>query len=71
MSLVFNMLSMFIIVFLPRSKWFLIPWLQSLSTVILELKEIKSVTISIVFPSICLELMGPDAVSFVFLNVEF
>ena len=60
MSLLFNMLSMFIIVFLPRSKWLLIPWLQSLSTLILELKKIKSVTVSIFSPSICHEVMGLD-----------
>ena len=70
MSLLFNMLSRFVIAFLPRSKCFLISWLQSLSTVILEPKKIKSVTVSIVSPSICHEVMGPDAV-ICFLNVEF
>ena len=54
--------------FLPRSKHFLISWLQSLSPVILEPKKIKSVTISIVSLSICNEVMGPDLSS---LNVEF
>ena len=53
-SLLFNMLSRLVIAFLPRSKCLLISWLQSLSTVILEPKKIKYVTISIVFPSICL-----------------
>ena len=53
MSLLFNMLSKFVIAFLPRSKRLLISWLQSPSTVILEPKKIKSVTISIVSPTIC------------------
>ena len=70
-SLLFNMLSRFVTVFLPKSKRLLISWLQSPSTVILEPKKIKSVTISIVSPSICHEVMGPDAIIFVFLNVEF
>ena len=61
MSLLFNMLSRFVITFLPRSKRLLISWLQSLSTVILEPKKIKSVTVSMVSPSICHEMMGPDA----------
>ena len=61
MSLLFNMLSRFIIAFLPRSKHLLISWLQSPSAVILEPKKIKSVTVSIVSPSICHELMGLDA----------
>ena len=60
-SLLFNMLSRFVIAFLLRSKHLLIPWLQSLSTVILEPKKIKSFTASIVFPSICHEVMEPDA----------
>ena len=51
MSLLFNMLSQFVIAFLPRSKYLLISWLQSLSVLILEPKKIKSVTVSI-FPSI-------------------
>ena len=71
MSLLFNMLSRFVIVFLPRSKCLLISWLQSPSAVILELKKIKSVTASIVSPSICHEVMGPDVMILVFLNVEF
>ena len=66
MSLLFNMLSRLVITFLPRSKRLLIPWLQSPSAVILEPKKIKSVTGSIVSPSICHEVMGPDAVILVF-----
>ena len=66
MSLVFNVLSRLIITFLPRSKRLLIYWLQSPSAVILEPKKIKSVTVSIVSPSICHEVMGPDAMIFVF-----
>ena len=63
MSLLFNTLSRFVIAFLPRSKCFLISWLQSPSTVNLEPKKIKSVTVS---PSICHEVMGPDAMILVF-----
>ena len=63
MSLLFNMLSRFVIPFLPRSKRFLISWLQSPSAMILEPKKIKSVTISMVSPSICHEVMGWDAQS--------
>ena len=66
MSLLFNRLSRFVIAFLLRSKHFLISWLQSPSTVILEPKEIKSLTISIVSPSICHEVMGQDAMISVF-----
>ena len=66
MSLLFNMLSRFVIAFLPRSKHLLISWLQLASAVILEPKKIKSVTVSIVSPSICLEVMGPDAMILVF-----
>ena len=66
MSLLFNMLSRFVIAFLPRSKHLLISWLQSLSTVILEPKKINSDTLSIVSPSICHEVMGPDAMIFAF-----
>ena len=66
MSLLFNMLSRFVIVLLPRSKGLLISWLQSLSTVILEPKKIKPVTVSIVSPSICHEVMGLDAMILVF-----
>ena len=61
MSLLFNMLSRFVIAFLPRSKGLLISWLQSPSVVILGPKKIKSATVSIVFPSICHKVMGPDA----------
>ena len=58
MSLLFNMLSGFVIVFLPRSRCLLISWLQSPSAVILELKKIKSLTVSIVSPSISHEVHG-------------
>ena len=66
MALLFNTLSRLVIAFLPRSKRLLISWLQSPSAVILELKKIKSDTVSIVSPSICHEVMGPDAMIFVF-----
>ena len=66
MSLVFNMLSRLIITFLPRSKCLLISWLQSPSAVILEPKKMKSVTVCIVSPSICHEVMGSDALVLVF-----
>ena len=66
MSLLFNKLSRLIITFLPRSMHLLNSWLQSLSTVILEAKKIKSVTASIVSPSICHEMMGLDAMILVF-----
>ena len=66
MSLLFNTLSRFVIAFPPSSKCLLISWLQSLSTWILEPKKIKSVSISIVSPSICHEVMGPDAMILVF-----
>ena len=65
MSLLFNMLSRLVIAFLPRSKCLLISWLQSPSEVILEPPKIKSVTVSIVSPSICHEVMGLDAMIFV------
>ena len=65
-SLLFNMLSRLVITFLPKSKHHLTLWMQSLSAVILEPKEITSLTVSIVSPSICLEVMGPDAMIFVF-----
>ena len=61
MSLLFNMLSRLIITLLPRSKHLLISWLQSPSSVILEPKKIKSLTVSTVSPSICHEVMGSDA----------
>ena len=61
MSLFFKMLSRLAIAFLPRSKCLLISWLQSPSAVILEPKKIKSLTVSIVSPSICHEVMVSDA----------
>ena len=61
MSLLFNMLSRLVITFLPRNKRLLISWLQSPSAVILEPRKIKSSTVSSVSPSICHEVMGPDA----------
>ena len=66
MSLLFNMLSRLFITFLPRSKRLLISWLQSPSAVILEPKKIKSVSVSIVSPSMCHEVMEPDAMILVF-----
>ena len=66
MSLLLNMLSRLLITFLPRSKRLLISWLQSPSTVILERPKIKSDTISTVSPSISHEVMGLDAMIFVF-----
>ena len=66
MSLFFNMLSRFVIAFIPRSKHLLILWLKSPSTVILESKKIKSVTVSIVSVCICHEVMGLDAMILVF-----
>ena len=65
-SLLFNMLSRLVITFLPRSKCLLISWLQSSSAVILEPQNIKSDTVSTVSPSICHEVMGPDAMIFIF-----
>ena len=67
MSLLFNILSRFVIAFLPRSNHLLISWQQSPSTVILELKKRKSVTALTFSPSICHEVMGPDAMLLVFL----
>ena len=66
MSLLFNMLSRLVIAFVPRSKGLLISWLQSPSAVILEPSQIKSATVSTVSPSICHEVMGPDAVTLFF-----
>ena len=71
MSLLFNMLSGLIIALLPRSKHLLISWLYSPSAAILDPQNIKSLTVSIVYPSICHEVMGPDAMILSFLNVEF
>ena len=62
MSLLFNQLSRLVITFLPRSKHLLMSWLQSPSAVILEPSKIKSVSVSIVSPSICHEVMGLDAI---------
>ena len=70
-SLLFNMLSRLVITFLPRSKHLLISCLQSPSAVILEPKKIKSVTVSIVSPSVCHEVLGPDVMIFVFWMLKF
>ena len=66
MSLLLNMLSRLVIIFLPRSKHLKISWLQSPSAVILESPKIKSDTVSTVSPSVSHEVMGPDAMIFVF-----
>ena len=66
MSLLFIILSRMVIAFLPRSKYLLMSWLQSPSAMILEPKKIKSLTVSIVSPSICYEVMGPDDMIFIF-----
>ena len=71
MSLLLNMLSKLVITFLPRSKRLLISWLQSPSAVILKPPKIKPLIVSTVFPSICHEVMEPDAVILSFLNAEF
>ena len=71
MSLLFSMLSKLVIAFLPRSKCLLISWLQSPSAVILKPKKIKSLTVSIVSPSICHEVMGPDGIILVFWMLSF
>ena len=65
-SLLFNVLSRLVITFLPRSNRLLISWLQSPSAVILEPTKIKSVTVSIVSPSICHEVIGPVAMISIF-----
>ena len=65
-SLLFNTLSRLVITFLPKIKSLLISWLQSPSAVILEPKKIKTLTASTVSPSICHEVMGPDAMILVF-----
>ena len=70
-SLLFNMLPSFVIAFLPRSKCLLISWLQSPSAVLLELKKIKSVTLSVVSLSICHEMIGTGCHDLSFFNVEF
>ena len=64
MSLLFNMLSRLVIAFFPGSKHLFISWLKSPSAVILEPKKIKSLTVSIVSPSICHEVMGLDVIVF-------
>ena len=71
MSLLFNKLSRLVITFLPRSKCLLISWLQSPSAVILEPPKMKSVTVFIVSPSICHEVMGLDAMILVFCMLRF
>ena len=71
MSLLFNTLYRFVIVLLPRRKHLLILWLQSPSTVILEPKTMKSITVSTFSPSICCEVMELVAMIFIFLNIEF
>ena len=71
MSLPLNMLSRLVITFLPRSKRLLISWLQSPSAVILEPPKTKSDTVSTVSPFICHEVMGPDAMIFIFWMLSF
>ena len=68
MSLLFNMLSRFVIAFLPKSKCLVISWLQSPFAVVLKLKEIKPITVSIFYPSVCHEVMRPEAMISVFWN---
>jgi len=70
MSLLFNMLSNLVIAFLPRSNGLLMSWLQSPSAVILEPPKIKSFTVSTVSPSICHEVMGPDAMILVYCQID-
>ena len=70
-NICFNMLLRFVIAFLLRSNRLLISWLQSPSAVILQTKKRKSVTVSIVSPSICYEVMGPDPMILVFLILSF
>ena len=70
-SLLYNMLSRFVIAFLTGSKHLLISWLQSPSALILEPKKIKSVTALTFSPSICHEVKGLDAMTLVFFNVDF
>ena len=71
LSLLFNMLSRFVIAFLPKSKSLSISWLQSPSAVILEPKKIKSVTASTFSPFVCHKVMGPDAMILVFRLLSF
>ena len=70
-SLLFNMLSSLVIAFLPRSECLLISWLQWPSAVMLEPPKIKSATLSIVSPSLCHEVMRPDAMILVFWMLSF
>ena len=70
-SLLLNMLFNMVVAFLPRSKRLLISWLQSPFAVILEPPKIKSLTVAIVCPSVCHEVMGPDAMIFVFWILNF
>ena len=71
MSLLFNMLSRFVIAFLPRNRHLLISRLQLLSTVILQPKKRKSVTVSTFSPSICHEVIGLDAMILIFIMLSF
>jgi len=71
MSLLFNMLSRLVIALLQRHKHVIISWPQTTSAVILEPKKIKFLTVSIVSPSICHEVMGPDAMIFIFWMLTF
>ena len=71
MSQLFNMLPRLIITFLSRSKYLLISWLHSPSAVILEPRKVKFLTVSIVSPSICHEVMGPDAMILIFWMLNF
>ena len=71
MSLLFNLLSRFVTAFLPRSECLFISWLQSPSAVFLEPKKVKSVTVSMISPSICCESDGTRCHDLSFLNVEF
>ena len=70
MFLLFNMLSRFVIAFLPRNKHLLISWLKALSAVILEAPKIKSLTVPIVSPSVCHEVVGSGALILVFLMLS-
>ena len=71
MSLLFNMMVRFVLTSLPRSKCLLISWLQSSFAVILEPKKRRSLTVSIVSPSICREVMGPDGMILVYRMLTF
>ena len=71
MSLLFNMLFRLVIAFLPRNKSLLISWPQLPSAMILEPLKVKSLTVCIVSPSICYEVMGPDAMILVFWMLSF